>query len=430
MNRMLGVLALGFLLGATTLTVLGASGDSWSPAGDVWWDEDGEIRYSFPEMEGVDAEACIAFRNRVEGFGQGFNNCYNAALTYFVSNCSLYPDNPDGCVPLIFKTDFDQWWNDCLDSVGGSPDPEIVPPWQYDNPRCVMTADLAATAFREALKDFCDARGGWWGGWGIWELMEELFCLNMGYFKVIRSYPCGYYECVRDWPGDSGDDDDDDDDDTDFQAEASIHAKPAGKLEPSTKYEFDFVVANTSKTAATHWIHQVEIYMPTPEYHIHPIYVSEPDGLHGIGEWERSYIGGDEPYGIRWDFVQDVTQQSIGDIREGESLDFSFRGTSDANATDGFDYRLVADSGLFVADTAYVMNEGDAVPGGTFAVGGEDDDDATPDDDDGDIEPGDDDGDADDSDDDGDPQPGDDDNDDAKADDDDDDDDGGGLFSC
>ncbi|MBZ0271209.1 hypothetical protein K8I61_04180 [bacterium] len=291
------------------------------------------------------------------------------------------------------------------------------------DPHCLQAADEWAKTeawdvFADAGCDFRECCIGLPPEW-LWKWI----CWGASVGIANDRFLCAYYSCTGNWPGNPGDDDDTADDDTgddDGEFGASLgFTSPTQKLSPMTTYDFDFTVANTSTTHASHWINQVEIFMPTEDYAIDPANVSSPDSLHGGGMWQAAIAKANEPH-IRWDFLDGPTLSPVGDIRETESLDFSFRARTDPQGTDGFDYRIAADSGQFVADTAFVTHAGD--PASAESDGVSDEAAATG------AGPGDDDAfddDAFDVDSDAD------DDDDAKADDDDDDDDGGGgLFSC
>ncbi len=190
---------------------------------------------------------------------------------------------------------------------------------------------------------------------------------------------------------DTGDDDVTDDDvaDDDFGGgdfDASIDFTNPAAIDGETAYDFEFTVTNKTLAGADvhNWINEVDLWMPSTEYVVSTI--SDPDPINPQGgEWLSENItdADQNPVGIKWLFSLGSTSVSHGDIAEGESLEFAFRARTDAAATDGFDYKIVADSSAEVTGTAYIV-----------APSGDDDDDDTGSDDD------DDDADSDDDDDD------------------------------
>ncbi|MBZ0273890.1 hypothetical protein K8I61_17765 [bacterium] len=189
---------------------------------------------------------------------------------------------------------------------------------------------------------------------------------------------------------DMDDDAADDDDDDDFSAEVTFSSPTA--LEADSEYEFEFSVANTTSAdvEGNHWVYLVEMFMPSPDYVIDSASVHTPDPLHpSDGDWNAQVIEDvDGTQGILWEFNNIATTAINGDIQEGESLDFSFMATTDADATDGFPWRVVADSGLF--DTGVAEIGGSADDDTDDDTDG-DDDDAADDDTDGEPSGGDDD---------------------------------------
>ncbi|MCL4233013.1 MAG: hypothetical protein KJ042_00680 [Deltaproteobacteria bacterium] len=198
--------------------------------------------------------------------------------------------------------------------------------------------------------------------------------------------------------------DDDADDDTGGDFSATLDFTNPVLLTGAQIYDFEFIVANTTTPGPIQrWINSVDLYMPSEAYVIDAAHT--PDALHW-GTWAYELLPGDlGDVGIRWAFTSGGSSAAYGDIREGESLEFAFRATTDAEASDGFDYRIAADSGEYVSGTACVVEGCD-----------ETDDDADDDADD-DLHPGDDD-------------IADDDADDDAADDDDDDDDDNDSGGC
>jgi hypothetical protein len=177
---------------------------------------------------------------------------------------------------------------------------------------------------------------------------------------------------------DDATDDVSDDDGEGFAGTIEFNA-PA-ELKPTTQYQFEFKVSNTTNPNidGTHWIYLVEMFMPNLEYLISAD-INVPDSLHGGGEWTADLFTNEaNEQGILWEFNSQMTSAAYGDIQEGDFLDFSFAATTDAAATDGFDWRLETDMHEFATGTAYVGTG--VVDDDTEPVTGDDDDD---DDDDG-----------------------------------------------
>ncbi len=171
------------------------------------------------------------------------------------------------------------------------------------------------------------------------------------------------------------DDDAADDDSTGGGFSGTLDFASPDALAPNTEFNFEFRVENTTsaEVEGDHWIYLVEIYMPSPEYAINGNLMA-PDAIHG-GEWTAELLEDvtDSP-GIRWMHSNVVTSAAYGDIREGEYLDFAFNATTDAEGSDGFDFRLVTQNDDFVTGTAYIGEE----PGDdddTTDAGDDDDDD-------------------------------------------------------
>ncbi|MBZ0271210.1 hypothetical protein K8I61_04185 [bacterium] len=408
LNRILGALSLALLLGAAAIVFTGATPKAIEP----------------PQKPNIDVVACEQYMQSIYDFdsANGLMACILLTQSQYWDLCVVNgPWSPQDCAPIVWDVAFAA----CLAIGGLTRPPEFVASWEYTDAHCESVAALTAEEYWNSVLVTCFGLAGTYMPGG-----DQIFCALDGFFETFVGYACPYHTCTGDWPDLSGDDDtsDDDasDDDTDvgeFAASLEI-TFPSTILTPMTTYDFDFTVANTSTTHASHWINQVEIFMPTEDYAIDPANVASPDSLHGGGMWQAAIAKANEPH-IRWDFLDGPTLSDVGDIREGESLDFSFRARTDPQGTDGFDYRIAADSGQFVADTAFVTHAGDPASAESDGVSdeaaatgaGPGDDDAF-DDDAFDV-----DSDADDDDDD----------DDAKADDDDDDDDndsGGGVFSC
>jgi len=130
--------------------------------------------------------------------------------------------------------------------------------------------------------------------------------------------------------------------DDDLTFAATVEFSTPDALEAETAYDFRFTVANTTSAEIRRWIFDVEMFLPTANYVLDEENLTAPEALHG-GTWEASKMEDTENIsGIKWMFTGVVTSESYGDIREGESLDFAFTATTDAESTDGFDWRLIA----------------------------------------------------------------------------------------
>ncbi|MCZ7586137.1 MAG: hypothetical protein M5R36_24005 [Deltaproteobacteria bacterium] len=133
-------------------------------------------------------------------------------------------------------------------------------------------------------------------------------------------------------------------------------------LLPLTQYNFTFRVTNTSTPGeTTRLIEAVEIYMPSPDYGIFPLDLVAPVALNG-GTWDVAAAArdGDNVWVISWNhYGAHPPLDEGGDIGSGEFLDFAFSALTDTSATDGFDWRLMADTGEFDEGTAYVGGDDD-----------------------------------------------------------------------
>jgi hypothetical protein len=181
----------------------------------------------------------------------------------------------------------------------------------------------------------------------------------------------------------------DDDTGTGSEFAATLAFVSPTALEGNIEYEFEFKVTNTTTPSSVHqWISIVDLYMPTSDYSINPDLAS-PDALHG-GQWNATLLtetDSSTAVGIRWEFTLGVSSMAYGDIREGEDIDFSFRATTDGSGTDGFDFKITADSANFVSGTAYIGEEPDDDTGaddtgaddtvGADDAGDDDDDDSS-----------------------------------------------------
>jgi hypothetical protein len=177
---------------------------------------------------------------------------------------------------------------------------------------------------------------------------------------------------------DAADDDAADDDDADaFTAELAFTQPEA--LEADTTYDFSFEVMNTTTPGdVQRWIYQVDMFMPSADYALNEEDLSAPDALHD-GEWSVEVREDSEGIpGLRWEYMGVSSSESYGDIREGETLAFAFQATSDGVPTDGFDWRVIADSEEQVTGTAYINeppDDDDTDDDADDDVSGDDDDD-------------------------------------------------------
>ena len=166
---------------------------------------------------------------------------------------------------------------------------------------------------------------------------------------------------------DASDDDATGDDDADegFFASSVMFTEPAA-LEPNAELFFQISVTNAAvaDTGKGDWINQVDLTMPSQDYVVDEAILTAPDPLHGatgddteIDKWVVSF----DPttVTITWAVMAAVSSANYGDIREGDTLAFEFTATTDADATDGFDWVLYSDEGNIVTGTAYVEDQDD-----------------------------------------------------------------------
>jgi hypothetical protein len=173
------------------------------------------------------------------------------------------------------------------------------------------------------------------------------------------------------------------DDDASVTFSATVEFVSPVELLAETEYDFQFTVTNTTTVSAyQNWISIVDLYMPTEAYEINVDELMAPDALHA-GSWTvKTLPEGQTPTGLRWEFSSGVSSLAYGDIRESENLDFAFRAKTDADASDGFDYKITADSGQYVNGTAYIGGEpGDDTDADDTAADDDASDDAGDDDD-------------------------------------------------
>jgi len=142
--------------------------------------------------------------------------------------------------------------------------------------------------------------------------------------------------------------------------EANLNFVSPLTLMPDQVFEFTFRVRNTTTPGATnHWIYSVELFMPSTEYEVFPMEVQNPDSLHG-GIWEfDAERNAQDTWGIVWTYTEGGTSAGVGDIHEGEQMDFNFKAQTDSTATDGFHWRMIDGIGDFDSGTAYVGGDDD-----------------------------------------------------------------------
>jgi hypothetical protein len=138
-------------------------------------------------------------------------------------------------------------------------------------------------------------------------------------------------------------------------------------LTADMEYDFSFTVANTTTGDVQRWIYDIEMYLPTINYSLlNADSIPAPTALHD-GEWTAERVTDETDNGtfegIHWQFNGTMTSESYGDIREGDSLDFNFSAKTDADASDGFPWRMIA---LDENEVTYDLT-------GTSYVGGDDD---------------------------------------------------------
>ena len=136
-------------------------------------------------------------------------------------------------------------------------------------------------------------------------------------------------------------------------------------LDAEAMYEFIFEVTNNAvaEREKADWIKQVDLMMPSQEYVVDENELTAPNPLYGdtddvteIDRWEVSFDSNTST--ITWQCFGVVTSAEYGDIREGDTLSFSFVATTDVNedgiATDGFNWILYSDEGNMVSGTSYI----------------------------------------------------------------------------
>lgn len=147
-------------------------------------------------------------------------------------------------------------------------------------------------------------------------------------------------------------------------------------LDNNTEYTFAFDVFNQSGGDVA--IQIVEITLPSDGYTLDEGDLEAPEALHpSEHEWDVDYD--DDNYTIKWESsgAGHNSTADLGDIREGEMLQFSFVATTDSNkaATDGFAWTLTGDDNGETESSGF-FEFGEAAP--------DDDDDSSGDDDDND----------------------------------------------
>lgn len=152
---------------------------------------------------------------------------------------------------------------------------------------------------------------------------------------------------------------------------ADDQARPL-TLDNNTEYTFAFDVFNQSGDDVA--IQVVQISLPSAGYELDEANLEAPEALHPENEWDVDYDSAS--YTITWESsgAGHNSTADLGDIREGEMLQFSFVATTDSNkaASDGFAYTLTGD------------DNGETEVSGLFEFGAtpDDDDDTSGDDDD------------------------------------------------
>lgn len=153
---------------------------------------------------------------------------------------------------------------------------------------------------------------------------------------------------------------------------------PPVVLQDNTAYEFAFDVFNFTGGEVS--IQRFDITLPNAEYTLDEAALEAPQALHEDMLWQVDYHA--TSYTVTWESICTGTSNSaeVGDIREGEILQFRFTATTDSNttkaATDGFLWKLTGDDNETVVSGLLEFGEGST----------DDDDDNTTEDDDDDNE--------------------------------------------
>jgi hypothetical protein len=166
--------------------------------------------------------------------------------------------------------------------------------------------------------------------------------------------------------GQSADDDsasdDDDFDGSGFYNSMVGFTRPE-QLLPDTDLTFEISVTHggaDTKALHTEWIYQINLQMPSEKYHVYDDTISTPVPLHGgatdsykIDRWESYY----DPMSssVSWQsFAAATPWNNTGDIREGESMLFSFNAKTDPDGSDGFLWTLFGDMGSQISGITYL----------------------------------------------------------------------------
>jgi hypothetical protein len=141
-------------------------------------------------------------------------------------------------------------------------------------------------------------------------------------------------------------------------------------LDAEVEYLFEFIVENKAtpiEGEKLNWIKAVELTLPSG-YTVNEEdeeALTAPDPLHSpeveedpelqIDRWEVMFDP--DSTTITWQAFGVVTSVEFGDIREGETLPFAFKATTDAVPTDGFAWVLRGDEGVDVSGISYIEDE-------------------------------------------------------------------------
>jgi hypothetical protein len=158
-----------------------------------------------------------------------------------------------------------------------------------------------------------------------------------------------------------------DDDDCDSYFDSTLEFTQPPDIDPETQYQFVFTVTNAAKpgTEKCDWIQQVDLTMPSADYAVDKI--DEPNPLHQETENWESYFDANTAT-ITWSsYYVNPRAMMLGDIREGESLSFSFTATTDSQEDGTFIWLLTGDEGNSVAGESWFDDDDDVI--------GDDDDD-------------------------------------------------------
>ena len=130
----------------------------------------------------------------------------------------------------------------------------------------------------------------------------------------------------------------------DFASSTLTFSQPTD-LAASTEYTFVFTVFNALPGPGDPpvAVRQIDIVLPTADYAYSDDQPAPPTPLHPdvVERWEATFDAASHT--VTWQTFAMGSGEVVGDIREQESLTFSFVATTDATPTDGFAWTLTAD---------------------------------------------------------------------------------------